>query len=272
MCYGLLGLPLAMAALPIYVQIPAYYNKQLGLPLMSAGLILFFARLFDTVQDPFLGRIIDRIQHRWSLWMLLSGAILALSFAGLWLPPHYANTSYLMIWFAVMLSLTYIAHSMLNITYLSWGSKLIEGSDTNSNKLINAAAWREGCGLAGVILASLLPSWIFSASPEMLTVHLNYYVTAFTSLLLVAILCLLIFSPKPVKTIFNQQSSIFTPLKNKTFCRLLLIYFLNALSIAIPATLMLFLLKISCKPKNTRQAFLRLTLFLAHLVCHVGSC
>ena len=31
--YGALGLPLAMAALPVYVQAPAYYAGTLGLPL-----------------------------------------------------------------------------------------------------------------------------------------------------------------------------------------------------------------------------------------------
>ena len=31
--YGGLGLPLAMAALPVYVQAPAYYAGTLGLPL-----------------------------------------------------------------------------------------------------------------------------------------------------------------------------------------------------------------------------------------------
>ena len=33
LAYGLLGLPLAMAALPVYVQIPAYYSSNLGVAL-----------------------------------------------------------------------------------------------------------------------------------------------------------------------------------------------------------------------------------------------
>ena len=59
--YGALGLPLAMAALPVYVQAPAYYAGTLGLPLATTGVVLFAARLVDTVQDPWLGRWIDRL-------------------------------------------------------------------------------------------------------------------------------------------------------------------------------------------------------------------
>ena len=46
--YGAMGLPLAMVALPIYVQAPAYYTARLGMPLSTAGLILFLTRLVDT--------------------------------------------------------------------------------------------------------------------------------------------------------------------------------------------------------------------------------
>ena len=59
--YGLLGLPLAFAALPLYVVLPNYYARTLGLPLASVGLLLMLVRLLDAVTEPLLGRLSDRL-------------------------------------------------------------------------------------------------------------------------------------------------------------------------------------------------------------------
>ena len=85
--YGALGLPLAMAALPVYVQAPAYYAGTLGLPLATTGMVLFAARLVDTVQDPWLGRWIDRLagagRLHGVLWAAAAGLALGFTLKGL---------------------------------------------------------------------------------------------------------------------------------------------------------------------------------------------
>ena len=58
--YGVLGFPLAMAALPIYVHVPHFYADTLGLSLASVGGLLLAARFLDAVQDPLLGWWSDR--------------------------------------------------------------------------------------------------------------------------------------------------------------------------------------------------------------------
>ena len=47
LAYGLLGLPLAFAALPIYVHVPRYYADTAGMELALLGSILLGARLLD---------------------------------------------------------------------------------------------------------------------------------------------------------------------------------------------------------------------------------
>jgi hypothetical protein len=42
----LLGLPLAMAALPVYVQVAAYYSAVRGVGLEQLGVVLFAARRY----------------------------------------------------------------------------------------------------------------------------------------------------------------------------------------------------------------------------------
>ena len=50
--YGALGLPLAFAALPIYVHVPRLYADGLGLSLAVVGAVLLAARIVDAVTDP----------------------------------------------------------------------------------------------------------------------------------------------------------------------------------------------------------------------------
>ena len=45
--YGLLGLPLAFVALPLYVILPNHYAREFGMSLGLLGAILLGARLFD---------------------------------------------------------------------------------------------------------------------------------------------------------------------------------------------------------------------------------
>ena len=53
--YGALGLPLAFAALPIYVHVPRYYAETVGLELTVLGAILLGTRLLDAFIDPWHG-------------------------------------------------------------------------------------------------------------------------------------------------------------------------------------------------------------------------
>ncbi|WP_312764887.1 MFS transporter, partial [Stutzerimonas balearica] len=146
-CYASLGLPLAMAMLPIYVLVPNFYAAELGLGLGITGLVLFLARLVDTFQDPWLGRLIDRSSERgWPRILALAAPLLALAMLGLLAPPTWRDTD-LALWLAAMLVLTYSLHSLVNITYLAWGARITDHPASRTR----VAAWREGAGLAGVV-------------------------------------------------------------------------------------------------------------------------
>ena len=141
--YGLLGLPLAMSALPLYVQIPAYYASHLGLALASTGWILFLARLFDTLQDPLLGLLIDKLDKRLALWLLGAGVALALGFLGLWIPPKFMGAG------------------TQNAYWESFSRKLINRSSLEPNffrspggspKRLWCAPWRQAWSGSGLIM------------------------------------------------------------------------------------------------------------------------
>jgi len=231
--YGLLGAPLAMAALPLFVQIPAYYASHVGLALAPLGWVLFAARLLDMLQDPLLGHLLDRSAHRQKRWMSMAGAVLAVAFVCLWKPPLDPQAA--MLWLVAMLVLAYGAHSMLSIAYLSWGSRL-------PDKGLRAVAWREGAGLAGVIVASVIPTAILSGQAGQIDVRITFYCAGFAALLGLALLVLLRQSapPQPAADGHHWQSALRGLWETQAFRNLLPPYLLNALSAAIAATLALF--------------------------------
>jgi glycoside/pentoside/hexuronide:cation symporter, GPH family len=153
--YGLLGLPLAFVALPLYVVLPNYYARELGVPLATLGAILLGARLFDAVVDPWLGRACDRLFASGAARLLrvciAAAMVLALGFAALFFPPVLGNA--LLVWAMVSLVVTYLAYSMVSVAHQSWGARL--GGDAVQRSRI--VAWREGLALAGVLVASVLP-------------------------------------------------------------------------------------------------------------------
>ena len=269
--YGLLGLPLAMSALPVYVQAPAYYVSQLGLALASTGWVLFLARLVDTLQDPFLGQWIDRLRGGLHGWLILAACMLALAFLGLWLPP--VTSAYLAPWLAMMLVLAYTAHSMLNISYLSWGARLQRPDSAQDGILLGAAAWREGAGLVGVIVASVVPSMIFAGPHSRVASSMGWYSVSFAFLLMVAMIALLRLAPPWQRTQTVSVSGSngwrdrlcngWTRLaRNRKFRKLLAPYFFNALSVSIPATLVLFFIQDRLQEPTKTGAFLT-TYFIA---------
>ncbi len=159
--YGLMGLPLAFVALPLYVLLPNHYARAFGVPLATLGALLLGARLFDALIDPLLGRWSDRLfaraQQLGSLrWVLSCAAgaavVLGAGFSMLFFPP-VSQLSALLVWAAVSLSVTYAAYSLLTIMHQSWGA-MLGGDEAQRSRIV---AWREGMGLLGVILASVSP-------------------------------------------------------------------------------------------------------------------
>lgn len=232
--YGALGLPLAMAMLPIYVLVPNFYAADLGLGLALTGSVLFLARLLDTVQDPWLGRLIDRRSPRgWTRLLASSALLLSLAMAALLVPPALDSLA-LAVWLGASLALAYTLHSLVNITYLAWGARLSDQLDVRTR----VAAWREGAGLFGVVLASVLPSAL--ATRYGMAAALSVFAATFAVLLCAAMVILLCAAPQPRRSAQRVPAGWRQPLRNGAFRRLAGIFFINAVAVAIPATLALF--------------------------------
>ncbi len=229
--YGLLGLPLAFVALPLYVHLPNVYASRYGMSLATLGGVLLLARLFDALTDPWLGRLGDRLYARSPRHVLLAGALaavlLVLGMALLFFPPWTRPDDPLAL--LLMLMITCLAFSLLAITHQSWGARL-GGDEVQRARIV---AWREGAGLVGVVLASVLPS----------VLGWGEWVTVF-ALALVAGLWAWSRSHPPPATDGGPASAwrqdLLHPWRHAPFRRLMAVFVVSGMASAVPATLVLF--------------------------------
>jgi glycoside/pentoside/hexuronide:cation symporter, GPH family len=229
LAYGLLGLPLAFAALPIYVHVPRFYAETAGLPLALLGVILLGARLLDAGIDPWLGWLADRVPRRRMVALAL--VPFALGFVALLNPPE-ANAGP---WLLVSLALTYLGFSAATVAYQAWGADI--GTDSAARTRLTAA--REGLGLLGVVLAAALPGLLAGNLNEGIS-RLSWILPPL--LLVASLITFYANGAEPVVAVGNQPllPSLRRVMADRAFRRLLAVFVANGIASALPATLFLF--------------------------------
>lgn len=225
--YGVLGLPLAMAALPVYVHVPHLYAEA-GVNLAMLGALLLAARLLDAAMDPLLGWWADRSSRRQGL-ILLALPFLALGMLGL-MHPQETQT---VLWLLLSLVATYFGFSLASIVYQSWGAEL--GGNSAERTLLTAS--REGFGLVGVVLAAMLPMLLASDS----ALGLSRLSWLFAPLLVMSAVLTLVGAPAAKRDRGSDTSpTLLAALSDRRFCRLVGVFVANGVAAALPATLVLF--------------------------------
>lgn len=233
--YGLLGLPLAFVALPLYVILPNHYAREFAAPLAALGAVLLGARLVDAVLDPLIGRWIDRLFARSIAAVLTAVAIAAVLLAlGLWcllFPPaavRAAGMAALLAWAGAVMALTYTAYSVASVAHQAWGARL-GGSEAQRSRVVG---WREALALVGVLTAAVLPG----------TLGLGVTVASFAVLLALGWWAWSRSVRPPASALASAARAppSLSPLRQPAFQRLLAVFVINGTASAIPATLVLF--------------------------------
>ena len=246
-CYGALRMPLALLELPLFVVLPALYGSA-GLALSLVGGVLFGARCIDAAADPLIGLWLAR-QRRFVHRRLILGALPVLA-AGLWAllhPPGVAVGALLALWLGLWSIATYLAYSLASIAYQAWGTDLGD----NAASRTRVTAWREGFGLAGVLVAT---AFLDPTQRDALGI-------IFVSATIVAGLLLMRATPAPM-TPSEAPGHWARVRSNPAFLRLLVIFVTNGVAAAIPATLLLFFVRDVLHAEEVTPVFLA-TYFLA---------
>ncbi|MBS1217405.1 MAG: hypothetical protein H6R21_538 [Proteobacteria bacterium] len=235
--YAAAGLPLAAAALPVYVHAPKFYAS-LGLDLTLIGIVLLAVRVLDAVSDPLLGVLADRVPARYGgrkTMLAVAVPAVALGMFLLFHPP--ANGSGLVLPLVASLILTYLGLSAASISYFALGSAL--SRDYAERTRITAA--RGAAALAGVLLAAAVPEWL--AQSRGVAAGLGTFSTAYAPLLVAAVAVTVFAGPAAAASTGARPvtlGSLLQPLRNARFRRLAAIFLVNGVAAAIPATLLLF--------------------------------
>ncbi len=241
--YGLLALPLAFVALPMYVNVPHLYATQYAVPLSLLGVVLLLTRLIDAVTDPFIGRFSDWLYAKSMQSVVVAAlafsAALGISFAALFNPPTWNTPSVYAIWVAVCVTACHLCYSVLCILHQAWVTRL-GGSALQQSRVL---AWREGAGLWGVVLAAMLPLWLgWTLNAVLLAVLLLLGVMswrfAWRNQSTVTIVAAVSGEGSPSQN--SQVFGLLEPFRQKQFSKLLLIFVVNGIASAIPASLVLF--------------------------------
>ena len=242
--YGGLAFALAFLSLPLYVHLPDHYAHVHGLSLTLLGLVLLGTRVLDAVLDPFIGQAVDAAFARstGTAWLVAAVAALGVGsgFALLFNLP--VGTAHLLPWLVFAMLLTYIALSVLTVVHQAWGVRL--GGDAQQRSRV--VAWREGCGLVGVLVASVLPSAVgLPATSAVLVVALALG------------LALLAQAPRAVAVKVAVAGAVSAgvaaagaarghwalPWQVPGFRRLVTVFLFNGIASAVPATLVLFFVR-----------------------------
>lgn len=229
LAYGLLGLPLAFAALPIYVHVPRFYAEVSGMSLALLGIILLATRLVDAGIDPWLGWLADRVPRRGMVALALLP--FGVGFVALLNPPE----AHAALWLVSALALTYFGFSAATIAYQAWGADV--GSDSGLRTRLTAA--REGFGLLGVVLAAALPALLAPALSDGIA-RLAWVLPPL--LLIAAATTFSRVGPGVPQRAPSQPllASLRRVLADPAFRRLLGVFVANGIAAALPATLFLF--------------------------------
>ena len=116
---GAVGKDMVYALSASYVMY--FYQDVLGLSATFVGLILMVARVFDALNDPFMGILVAKTRSRWGRFRpwLFSGTVLnAVVLYALFAAPQMEQAG-LMVYFSVVYILWGVTYTMMDIPYWS---------------------------------------------------------------------------------------------------------------------------------------------------------
>ena len=116
---GAVGKDMVYALSASYVMY--YYQDVLGIGATFVGLILMIARVFDAVNDPFMGVLVAKTRSRWGRFRpwLFSGTVLnAVVLYAMFAAPRLEEAG-LMVYFPVVYILWGVTYTMMDIPYWS---------------------------------------------------------------------------------------------------------------------------------------------------------
>jgi len=263
--YALPAFVVALPTIPVYIQLPSLYGVQLGLGLAATGVVLLVARIFDTVTDPIVGALCDRLSfggNRRKPWIAAGAVIAGLGLFKILNPSDAAGAGYLLVWSIVL----YAGWTMVAVPYTAWGAELSADYDERTR----VTAWREAAGLLGIVGAGALTSATagFGWSERESTGAIAWVAIALGGIAIPLLLFLVREGPAGGKAqapvgLRSFRVGLASLVRNRPFMRLLGAWWLNGLANGIPAALFFIYLEFGLGANAAQRPLFILIYFVA---------
>ncbi len=112
-----------------------FYQDVLGLSATFVGLVLMIARIFDAVNDPFMGILVAKTRTRWGRfrpWLFTGTVLNAVVLYALFAAPDLEQAG-LMVYFSVVYILWGVTYTMMDIPYWSMIPAVTKTSSDREN-------------------------------------------------------------------------------------------------------------------------------------------
>ena len=144
-----------------------YYQDILGLSATFVGLILMIARVFDALNDPFMGILVAKTKTRWGRFRpwLISGTVLnAVVLYAMFSAPDLEGTA-MMVFFAVVYILWGMTYTMMDIPYWSMIPAVTDTPQDRENLSVVGRTCA-GVGSALIQVGTLMAVGLFGGANE----------------------------------------------------------------------------------------------------------
>lgn len=158
--YGLGQMTEGIKNIALAVFIMFYYNNLLGLDPMLAGTSMLIALIIDSVSDPLVGAMSDRLRSKWGRrhpFMYASILPLVVLFYLLFAPPPGLSQWDLFLWLTVFGVLARLALTFYVVPHLAMGAELSRDYRARTQLV----AWRQGANSLGCMLTYALAFMVF---------------------------------------------------------------------------------------------------------------
>ncbi|MCG7585423.1 MFS transporter [Photobacterium sp. OFAV2-7] len=143
-----------------------YYTDIFGISPLAASTLFLVARVWDAINDPIIGTIVDKTNTRWGRfrpWVIFSGVPCAVFFIAMFTIPFDDMTETSKLIYAYV---TYIgfgmAYTAVNLPYLS----MITALSTNTTERAKLLALRQALSFIGIVGLAIVPTVLENSTAE----------------------------------------------------------------------------------------------------------